>query len=202
VPKEVSQLSPIFKWIVGSFSLLLLLLLLWLVPRVFRFRRLWRIASEYLALHDAEAALDYIDRNPILLTPSADSLISVLLDRAWARADAATYVSGTVRLSLLVGCRKVGLETVRQTAVSSFQARMDVVNSPSGQRALELLGQLVADKEMSIPEEDVDQDLLEAMNQIMDLLRPLAANEATIATMDAILDGLGQIVQRQAGEVR
>lgn len=54
---------------------------------------------------------------------------------------------------------------------------------------------------MSIPEKDADQDLLEAMSLVMDLMRPLAANEATIATMDAVLDELRQIVRRQAREV-
>lgn len=195
-------MSPISKWIIGSFSALLLLFVLWLVRRAIRFRRLWRTGSEYLGLEDVEAALDYIDRYPLLLTPSAESLISALLDRAWARGDAARYVSGVVHLSLLAGCRKLGLETVRQTAAGSFQARLDVVNSPAGQRALKLLGELVADKEMSIPEKDVDQDLWEAMSRIMDLLRPLAANAATIATMDTILEELHQIVQQQAGDVR
>jgi hypothetical protein len=195
-------LSPTLKWIIiGSFSVLLLLLLSWLVHRVFVFRRLWRAASEYLAFQDVEAALDYVDRNPFLLAPNAEALISVLLDRAWGQGDAAEYVSGAVHLSLLVGCRKLGLTTIRQTATDTFQAHLDMVNSPVGQRALKILGQLATDKEASIPEKDVDQDLLEAMNHIMDLLRPLAANEATIATMDAILDELRRMVQQQAGEV-
>jgi hypothetical protein len=195
-------LSPTFKWIIiGSFSVLLLLLLSWLVHRVFVFRRLWRTASAYLAFQNVEAALDYVDRNPILLTPSAESLISVLLDRAWGRGDAAAYVSGAVHLSLLVGCRKLGLATARQTAAGTFQAHLDMLNSPAGQRALELLGQLTTDRKMSIPEKDLDQDLLEAMSHAMDLMRPLAANEATIATMDAILDKMRQMVQQQAGEV-
>jgi hypothetical protein len=189
-------LSPVSRWIIGAISALLLLCALWLVRRVIKFRRLWRTASEYLGFQDVEAALDCIDRNPLLLTPSAESLISVLLDRAWARGDAARYVSGAVLLSLLVGCRKVGPETVRQTAANSFQARLDVVNGLGGQRALKLLGQLAADKEMHIPEKDVDQDLLEAMSHIMDLLRPLAANAATIATMDAILEEMHRIVDQ------
>jgi hypothetical protein len=195
-------LSPTFKWIIiSSFSVLLLLLLSWLIYRAFVFRRLWRAASEYLAFRDVEAALDHVDRNPFLLAPSAEALISALLDRAWGRGDTAEYVSGAVHLSLLVGCRKLGLATIRQTATDTFQARLDMLNSPAGQRALELLGQLAHNKEMSFPEKDADQDLLEAMSLVIDLMRPLAANEATIATMDAVLDELRQIVRRQAGEV-
>jgi hypothetical protein len=177
----------------------LLLLLLWFVRRAARFRRLWRTVSEYLELQDVESALSSIERNPLLLTPSAESLISTLLDRAWARGEAARYVSGAVLLSLLAGCRKLGLETVRQTAAGSFQARLDLVNGPDGQRALKLLGQLAADKEMTIPEKGMDENLLEAISQIMDLLRPLAANEATIAAMDAVLEEMDQIVRQQAG---
>jgi hypothetical protein len=198
--EEVGQLSPLSKWITGATGTLLLLLLIRLARRAVRFRHLWRTVSEYLGLQDVEAALDAIERNPLLLTPGAESLISTLLDRAWARGDAARYVSGAVLLSLLAGCRTLGLETVRQTAASSFQARLDAVNGPDGQRALKLLGQLAADKEMAIPEKDVDQDLLEAMGQIMDLLRPLAANAETVSAMDAVLEEMDWIVRRQAGE--
>jgi hypothetical protein len=189
-------MSPISTWIIGVLSALSLLVVLWLGRRAITFRRLWRAGSEYLGLQDVEAALDYIDRNPLLLSPASESLISTLLDGAWARGDAARYVSGAVHLSLLAGCRKLGLETVRQTAAGSFQARLDQVNSPAGQRALKLLRQLVADEEMRIPEAEVDHDLLEAMGHMLDLLRPLAANAATVDTMDTILERL----ERIAGE--
>jgi hypothetical protein len=188
---------PIQTWLIGSLSALALLFLLWLVRRAIRFQRLWRTASEYLALQDATAALDYIDGHPQLLTPGAESLITTVLDTAWARGDAVRYVSGAIHLSLLVGCRKLGPEAVRQSGAASFQARLDLVNSPCGQRALGLLRRLVADDGIHIPEADVDEGLSEAMGQILDLLRPLAANAATVATMDTIMEELERICSGQ-----
>jgi hypothetical protein len=195
-------LRPSPSWIIAFIGALLLLLLPWLVRRTIKFRGLWMTASEYLTLQDLETALEYIDDNPLLLTPGAEYLISTLLDRAWAQGDAAQYVAGVLRLSLLAGCRQFGVKAARQMSANSFQAQLDVINDPSGQRALKLLGQLVTNKGMSIPEQEVNEELLEAMSRIMDLLRPLAANEETVGTMDAILDRLHEILQQRVRTIR
>ncbi|MBL7064911.1 MAG: hypothetical protein ISS49_12000 [Anaerolineae bacterium] len=189
----------ILWWVLGSIGALILLLFLWLGYRAFKFRRLQPIIFEYLSLQDVETALMYIDDHPRLLTSDAEDFITVLLDRTWARGDARMFVSSAIRLSLLVGCREYGLETARQMAAGSLQTWLDAAYSPSWQRALELLGQLVVEREFSIPEEEVDKDLVEAMSHIMELLRPLAANEEVIATQDEILRSLRQIL-RQKGE--
>jgi len=188
----------ILWWVLGSIGALILLLLLWFGCRAFRFRRLQPIIFEYLALQDVKIALRYIDNHPQLLTADADEFIKVLLDRAWARGDAELFVFGSMRLALLTGCRKYGVETARQMAANNLQARFDAVSSPGWQRALAILSKLVTDGNTSIPVGEVDEELMEAMTQIMTLLRPLAANEETIANQDRILDGMHQILQQKA----
>jgi hypothetical protein len=133
-----------------------------------------------------------------LLTSHAEDFMTVLLDRAWARGDAQLFVSGAIRLSLLVGCREYGMEAARRMAANSLQVWLDASSSPSWQRALAFLGQLVVDREASIPPEEVDEELVEAMSHIMDLLRPLAADEGTIAIQDEILRSLRQILRQKA----
>lgn len=96
----------ILWWVCGSIGMLLLLPVLWLVYRAQKFRRLQPIIFEYLSLQDMEAALRYIDNHPRLLTSDAEDFTTTLLDRAWARGDAELFVSGTIRLSLLAGCRE------------------------------------------------------------------------------------------------
>jgi hypothetical protein len=190
---------PTILWLVlGSIGALILLLCLWLGYRALKFRRLQPIIFDFLALRDVEVALRYIDAHPRLLTPAADEFLSVFLDRAWRRGDARTFVNGVLHSSLLTGCRKYGVETARQMATANLQARLDAADSPSWQRALELLGKLVADKEASIPPKEVDEELVEAMERIMDLLRPLAANEEAVAIQDEILGTLYQILRDKA----
>jgi hypothetical protein len=190
---------PTILWLVlSSIGALILLLCLWLGYRALEFRRLQPLIFDFLALRDVEAALEYIDDHPRLLTPAAGEFLSVFLDRAWRRGDARTFVSGMLHSSLLAGCRKYGVETARQMASAGLQARLDVANSPSWQRALEFLGKLVADKEASIPSEEVDEELVEAMERIMDLLRPLAANEEALAIQDEILRALHQMLRDKA----
>jgi len=188
----------ILWWVCGSIGALLLLLVLWLVYRAQKFRRLQPIIFEYLSFQDVEAALRYIDDHPRLLTSDAEDFIITLLDRAWARGDAEMFVSGAIRLSLLAGCREYGIETARQMAAGALQAWLDASSSPSWQRALKLLGQLLVEKEASIHPEEVDEELVEAMSHIMDLLRPLAADEETIATQDGIIRVLRQILRQKA----
>jgi hypothetical protein len=81
------------------------------------------------------------------------------------------------------------------------QVWLDAADSPSWQRALEFLGQMVVDKTASIHQEDVDEELVEAMSHTMELLRPLAANQDTIAIQDEILRSLRQMLrQKQESE--
>ena len=62
-------------------------------------------------------------------------------------------------------------------AAGALQAWLDASSSPSWQRALKLLGQLLVEREASIHPEEVDEELVEAMGHIMDLLRPLAVDD-------------------------
>ena len=187
----------ILWWTLGPIGALLLLLFLWLGYRGLKFRRLQPIIFEYLALQDVEAALRYIENHPRLLTSDAEDFITVLLDRTWTRKDIQLFVSGAIHLSLLAGCRKYGIETARQMAADTLQPWLDAASSPSWQRALKFLRQVVAEKATSIPQEEVDEELVEAMSHIMELLRPLAANEETVAIQDEILHSLRQILRQK-----
>jgi hypothetical protein len=190
---------PTILWLaLGSIGALILLLCLWLGCRALKFRRLRPIVFDFLALRDVEAALVYIDDYPRLLTPAAEEFLSMFLDRVWRRGDARAFVNGVLHSSLLAGCRKYGVETAQQMASASLQAQLDAADSPNWQRALELLGKLVADKEASIPPEEVDEELVEAMERIMDLLRPLAADEEAIVVQDEILRDLRRILRERA----
>ncbi|MDY6875653.1 MAG: hypothetical protein SWK90_05570 [Chloroflexota bacterium] len=193
-------MSTILWWVLASIGALFLLLFLWLGYRALKFRRLRPMIFEYLALQDVEVALRYIKNHPRLLASDTEDFFTVLLDRAWARGDAQMFVSGTIHLSLLVGCRKYGMETARQMAAGSLQVWLDAAGSPSWQRALKLLGLMVVEKTASIPQEEVDEELVEAMSHIMELLRPLAANEETVAIQDGILRSLHQTLQQKKAE--
>ena len=184
-------------WILGSIGALLALFVVWLGYQAFKFRRLRPVIFEYLALQDVEAALGYIEDHPRLLTPDAEDFIRMLLGRAWARGDAHMFVSDVIRLSLLVGCREYGQETARRMAAGKLQAWLDAIDSPSWQRALKFLGQIAVDHEASIHQEEVDEELVEAMSHVMDLLRPLAANEETVAIQDELLRSLRQILRQK-----
>jgi hypothetical protein len=190
-------MSSMLWWVLGAIGTLILLFLLWFGYRALKFRRLQPIIFEYLALQDVEEALKYIDEHPPLLTPDAEAFIQVLLDRAWTRGDARTFVTGVIRLSLLVGCQEYGIEAARQIAADSFQDRFDAADSPSWQRSLDLLGKLVTEGEADISPEEVDEELVEAMEQIMELLRPLAATEDTVALQEEIVSKLHQILRQE-----
>jgi hypothetical protein len=184
-------------WILGAVGALILSLCLWLGYRAFRLRRLQPIVLEYLALQEVEQAVRYIETHPQLLTRDAEDFIAMLLDRAWARGDVQTFVSGAIRMSFLVGCREYGTQTARQMALGSFQPLLDAADSPSWQRAMELLGHMVVDRTASIDQEDVDEELVEAMSHIMELLRPLAADPDTVAMQDEIVRGLRQVLRHK-----
>lgn len=188
----------ILWWVLGSIGALLLLLVLGLGYRAIKFRRLQPVVFEYLSLQDVEEALRYIEDHPRLLTSGAEEFITSLLDRAWVRGDAELFVSGTIRLSLLAGCREYGVKAARRMVGGNVQALLDASSSPSWQRALKILGQLVVDKEARIPPDEADEELVEAMGHIMDLLRPLAADEETIATQDAIMRTLRELLRQEA----
>ena len=160
--------------------------------RALKLRRLRPIILDFLAIQDIEEALQYIEGHPQLLTSEAEQAARRHLSRAWGRGDAATFVSGMVRVALLVGCRKHGVETARQLSARGFQAQFDAINSTGWQRALKLLGQIISKREFDVHEDEVDAELIEAMDQVTALLRPLVT-EGTGATLDAVLDTLRQI---------
>lgn len=184
----------ILWWVLGSIGAAILLLFF---HHVFRQWRLQSLTFEFLAFQDMKAALGYIDKHPQLLTDDAEELIRLWLDRAWARGEANTLVSGAIRLALLGQCREQGVEAVRQTMADKLQPWLVAIRSPSWQRALAILGKLATEGKASGPLEEMDEELVEAMSQIMALLRPLA-DEETIATQDMILDELRGILQQKA----
>ncbi len=186
-------------WILGGIGALVLLLLLWAAYRVLRIRRLQPTVFEYLDSRSVRKALSILEDHPELLTPEAESIISVQLDRAWVRGEAHLFVSGVLRLSLLVACREYGLEAASRMAGGRLQAWLDAVDSPSGQRALDLLGRLVVEEEAVISPEEVDAELVDALERILELLRPLAATEETAAQMEEMMRTLHQI-WREKGE--
>ena len=190
----------ILWWILGSIGALLLLLVLWLGYRAIKFRRLQPVVFEYLSLQNVDQALQYVEDHPRLLTSGTEEFITFLLDRAWARGDAEMFVLGTIRLSLLAGCREYGLENARRMTGDNVQALLDASSSSSWQRALKILGQLTVDKEATIPPDEADEELVEAMGHIMELLRPLAADEETIATQDAIMRTLRELLRQQVDQ--
>ena len=174
----------------------LILSLLRLGYRVLKTRRLRPLILELLEIQDMEEALQYIEGHPQLLGPRVERIARRHLTRAWGRGDAATFVSGIVRVSLLVGCRNHGVETARQVSARGFQAQFEAINSPGWQRALKLLGSMMSSREFNVHEDEVDEELVEAMDQVTALLRPLLS-EGTSATLDAVVDTLRQMQARQ-----
>ena len=185
-------------WIFVALGALVLLFVLWIGYHLLRVRRLRPIVFEFLAVQDVEQALQYIEGHPRLLDPEVDLVARTHLNRAWDRGDVPAFVSGVVRLALLVGCREHGVETVRQLSTGGFQAQFDAINSPGWQRAMKLLAQVRAEQEFSLPEDEVDEELVEAMDQLTAMLRPLVVEE-TGATMDALMDALRQILAQKRG---
>jgi hypothetical protein len=84
-------------------------------------------------------------------------------------------------------------------AGARLQAWLDAADSPSWQRALDLLGRLVVEEEAVISPEEVDAELVDALERILELLRPLAATEETAALMEEMMHTLRQNL-REKGE--
>jgi len=185
-------------WVFVALGALVLLFVLWIGYHLLRVRRLRPIVFEFLAVQDVEQALQYIEGHPRLLDPEAELVARAHLNRAWDIGDVVTFVSGVVRVALLVGCRKHGAETVRELSTGGFQAQFDAINSPGWQRAMKLLAQVRAEQAFSVPEDEVDEELVEAMDQLTAMLRPLVIEE-TSATMDAVVGALRQILAQKRG---
>jgi hypothetical protein len=188
----------ISSWVFVALGALVLLFALWIGYHLLRIRRLRPIVLEFLAVQAVEQALQYIEGHPRLLDPEAELVARAHLNRAWDRGEVVTFVSGIVRVALLVGCQKHGAETVRELSTGGFQAQFDAINSPAWQRAMELLAQARAEQAFSVPEDEVDEELVEAMDQLTAMLRPLVT-ERTDATMDALMDVLRQILAQKRG---
>jgi predicted nucleic acid-binding protein len=187
----------ILWWILGSVGLLILLFLLWLGYRALKFRRLQPVVFWFLSLQDIDAALTYIEQHPQLLSADAESLIRMLLDRAWAKGDTDIFLSGILHLELLAQCRERSVEATRQTMADKMQAQVGAMGSPARERALEIVRGLAAEGKASLPVEELDEELEEALSQIMAMLRPFA-DERTNITMDRILEELRQALQQKA----
>jgi len=187
----------ILWWVLGSLGLLILLFLLWLGYRALKFRRLQPVVFWFLSLQDIDAALTYIEQHPQLLSADAESFIRMLLDRAWAKGDIDIFLSGILHLELLAQCREQNIEFVRQTMADKMQAQEVAKRSPARERALEIVRGLVAEGKASLPVEELDEELEEALSQIMAMLRPFA-DERTNITMDRILEELRGALQQKA----
>jgi len=188
----------ILWWILGVLGLLLLVLLLWLGYRVLTYRRLQPLVFEFLSLPNAATALAYIEQHPRLLSAEAERFIRILLDRAWDRGDEDVLVFGLLHWVLLEQYRKQGVETVRQTIADQAQDWLATMTSPAGDRALKIMGHLVAEGKASIPDEELDEELVDALSLLMGLLHPVAADEETATGMDANLERLRQVVRQKA----
>ena len=189
----------ILWWIVVALGALVLLFILWVGYHALKASRLRPIIFEFLTIQDVEEALQYIEGHPQLLDSEAELVARAHLTHAWNRGDAATFVPGMVRVALLVGCRKHGVETARQVSARGFQAQFDAINSTGWQRALKLLGQAMTERGFHVHEDEVDDELIEAMDQLTAMLHPLVIEE-TSAMMDAVVDTLRQIQARTRGD--
>jgi len=189
----------ILWWIVVALGALVLLFVLWVGYHWLRVRRLRPIVLEFLAIQDVEEALQYVEGHPQLLDVDAELIAQTHLTHAWGNGEVATFISGVVRVALLVGCRKHGVETTRELSTGGFQAQFEAINSPGWQRAMELLAQAKAEREFSVHEDEVDEELVESMDQLTTMLRPLVSEDMG-ATLDAVTDTLRQIqAQKRSG---
>ena len=183
-------------WVLGFLGLLLLLFLLWVGYHVLQTRRLQRIAVEFLSFPDADTALMYIELHPQLLSDEVEHFIRILLDRTWDAGEVDLFFSGFLHLLLLVACREEGVEAVRQTLTDRVQTWLDAMRTPAWDRALKFMGQLAADGTATIPGGELDEELVDALSQIMGILRPLA-DETTAATADEIVRSLRQALEQR-----
>lgn len=156
------------------------------------------VIFEHLAFQDVEDAREYIEEHPLLLTEETVNYIQLWLNRAWGRGEVHKFVSYVPHMKFLVSCQKNGTETIRGSKMmDEIQAQMNAVASPGWQRALDMLEELPADWESAISPEEVDEDLVEAMEQIIELLRPLSVDEETLALQDEIVHMLNQMLEQK-----
>lgn len=188
----------ILWWVLGVVGALLLLLLLWLGYQVIRFRRYESVIFEYLAFQDAEEAGKYIEEHPLLLTDESVNYIQLWLNRAWGRGDVHKFVSYVPHMKLLVSCQKYGTETIRGSEMmDDIQSEMNAAASPSWQRAMDVLKELTTEGDASIPPEEADEELVEAIEQIMELLRPLAVDDETRVLQDEIVRMMRRMLEQK-----
>lgn len=178
-------------WILGGLGVLCLALVLWLSPRARRFRRLQQDVVGFLALRDVDAALTCVEFHPRLLGDPAYQVARTLVDRAWTRGRAGEFLSGVIHLGLLDACRQQGVEPVRQMGARQIQAGLDALQRPAWRRALDILGRWSIEGESALPTEGVDDDIVDAMQRILAILRPLA-EEPTASAMDRLVHHLQQ----------
>lgn len=186
----------ILQWVLVSLGVLFLLLLLGLVFRALKLLRLRRVILRFLSLQDAGALLAYIGRHPQLLGGTAYGLARLLVDRTGARGDVEEFIFGVVHLGVLDACREQGVEAVRQTMAGRIQAGLVAMRQPAWKRALEILGNLATTGKADFAAEELNAELVEAMDQVAILLRPLAS-EGTVAVMDEFVQQLRQALQRE-----
>jgi hypothetical protein len=188
----------ILWWILGIIGALLLLFLLWRGYQAIMIRRFQSTVSEYLTLQNAEEALEYIEEHPFLLAEATVDYVQARLNRDWASGDVHKFVAGIPRMALLVRCQEYGTYDIRESEVlDEVQAQMTAAASPSWQRAMDVLKELVTKGNTSIPPEEADEELVEAMEQIMELLRPLAADEETRVLQDEIVRIMRQMLEQK-----
>jgi hypothetical protein len=187
----------ILWWVIGVIGVLILLYLLHFAYRAIEARRLVSITFRFLTTPDVATALRYIDRHPKLLEDRVLHYIETLLDRVWADGDIDLLISGAMHLGLLAQCRQDGVESVRQMMDELGVALLIPKKSPGWYRALEVIGQLATEGKASVPPEELDEELVEAMSQVTSLLETLA-DEETTAALKGITQGLRQALKQKA----
>ena len=188
---------PTILWcVIGAIGVLILLYLLQFGYRAIEARRLVSTTFKFLALPDVVTVLRYIDRHPKLLEDRVIHYIETLLDRTWANGDIDLLISGAMHLGLLAQCRQDGVESVRQMADDLGVALLIPKKSPGWYRALKVIGQLATEGKASVPPEELDEELVEAMSQVTSLLEALA-DEETTAALKGITQGLRQALEQK-----
>ncbi len=187
----------ILWWVIGAIGVLILLYLLQFGYRAIEARWLVSTTFRFLTTPDAATALAYIDRHPKLLEDRVIRYIETLLNRVWANGDIELFISGAMHLGLLAQCRQDGVESVRQMMDELGVTLLVPKKSPGWYRALKIIGQLATEGKTSVPPEELDEELVEAMSQVTSLLETLA-DEESAATLKEIAQGLRQALEQKA----
>ena len=186
----------ILWWVIGAVAVLILLYVLRLAYRALELRWLSPIVFGYLSVPDVTTALTYIEWHPKLLDEKVSDYIGMLLQSVWADGDIELFLSGTFHLELLAQCRQHGVESVRQM-MDDLRLSQPVLKRPPGwQRAAKVMGQLATEGKVDIPPEELDEELVEAMDQITSMLGALADEDAAAALAE-INQGLHQALEQK-----